>query len=128
VTCQMLTVTSVPSCNLLKIATRSTRGYKHTYKRLTYKNSKLPPLRIALQTRSPRLTNSRYETLLGCGNIDLTNTTDHYARFTISNICNAIVQLSIEECNLTPENSRPLCAETCVRWTLPQLRKLLFFD
>ncbi|PBP25616.1 hypothetical protein BUE80_DR003530 [Diplocarpon rosae] len=42
----------------------------------------------------------RYQTLLGCGNINLTNTTNLYARFTTSVICNAIIQNSISPCSI----------------------------
>lgn len=56
----------------------------------------------------------RYQTLLGCGNINLTNTTDLYARFTTSVICNAIIQNSITPCGLSAAASRPVCANTCV--------------
>ncbi|PVH82089.1 hypothetical protein DL98DRAFT_548106 [Cadophora sp. DSE1049] len=57
----------------------------------------------------------KYQTLLGCGNINLTNTTDLYARFTTSVICNAIIQNSITPCGLTAAASRPVCANTCAQ-------------
>ena len=57
----------------------------------------------------------RYQQLLGCGNIDLGNTTNYYARYTTSVICNTIVQNSIKPCSLQANQSRPLCAESCVR-------------
>lgn len=57
----------------------------------------------------------RYETLLGCGKINLGNTSELYARFTKSMICNAIVQNSIDDCSLTGDATRPLCADSCVR-------------
>lgn len=40
-----------------------------------------------------------------------------YARFTTTVICNAIIQNSIQTCNLEPQDSRPVCADTCV-WSL----------
>ncbi|TVY90819.1 hypothetical protein LAWI1_G003000 [Lachnellula willkommii] len=55
----------------------------------------------------------KYQTLLGCGNIDLTNTTNLYARFTTTVICNSIIQNSKTPCALSSENSRPVCADTC---------------
>ncbi|KAM7200060.1 Carcinoembryonic antigen-related cell adhesion molecule 1 [Naviculisporaceae sp. PSN 640] len=58
----------------------------------------------------------KYQTILGCGGVDLGNTTELYARFTTTVICNAIVQESITRCKLTPENSRPLCADTCAQF------------
>lgn len=56
----------------------------------------------------------RYGNLFGCSNIDTSNTTDFYARYTFSFICNALVQTSIEPCQLSAADSRPLCADTCV--------------
>ncbi|RYP81732.1 hypothetical protein DL769_001882 [Monosporascus sp. CRB-8-3] len=58
----------------------------------------------------------KYQTLLGCGNVDLINTTEHYARFTTSVICNAIVQNSDRECGLTGDAARPLCADSCAQF------------
>ncbi|KAI2464522.1 hypothetical protein F4781DRAFT_68100 [Annulohypoxylon bovei var. microspora] len=58
----------------------------------------------------------QYQTLLGCGNIDLVNTTDLYARFTTSVICNAIIQNSIKPCSLSDQASRPLCADSCAHY------------
>lgn len=57
---------------------------------------------------------SRYQQLLGCSNINLKNTTNLYARYTTSVICNSIVQNSIKPCSLSGAKARPLCAETCV--------------
>ncbi|KAI8963856.1 hypothetical protein F5Y11DRAFT_356056 [Daldinia sp. FL1419] len=55
----------------------------------------------------------QYQNLLGCGDIDLVNTTDLYARFTTSKICNVIIQKSIEPCGLSDQASLPLCADSC---------------
>ncbi|KAF1982921.1 hypothetical protein K402DRAFT_183662 [Aulographum hederae CBS 113979] len=55
----------------------------------------------------------KYQNLLGCSNLNLTNTTNLYARYTISAVCNAIVQNSIGPCSLSSEQSRPLCADSC---------------
>lgn len=57
---------------------------------------------------------SRFQTQFGCDNINLTNTTNLYARFTTSVICNAIVQNSINACSLNSTQSLPLCANSCV--------------
>ncbi|KAK8090558.1 hypothetical protein PG994_000063 [Apiospora phragmitis] len=59
---------------------------------------------------------SKYQTLLGCGNINLLNTTNLYARFTTSVICNAIVQNSIQDCSLKGNAARPLCADSCANF------------
>ncbi|KAK1750971.1 hypothetical protein QBC47DRAFT_89999 [Echria macrotheca] len=58
----------------------------------------------------------KYQTLLGCGGISLTNTSDLYARYTTTVICNAIIQNSIDSCKLAPANSRPVCADTCAQF------------
>ncbi|TLS30435.1 hypothetical protein PpBr36_02928 [Pyricularia pennisetigena] len=58
----------------------------------------------------------KYQTLLGCGGINLSNTTEQYARFTTTTICNALVQNSIDRCSLRAEQSRPVCAETCAQF------------
>ncbi|KAI5868493.1 hypothetical protein GGS23DRAFT_33601 [Durotheca rogersii] len=58
----------------------------------------------------------QYQTLLGCGSIDLVNTTDLYARFTTSVICNAIIQNSVTACGLSERASRPLCADSCAHY------------
>ncbi|KAK8051587.1 hypothetical protein PG993_002972 [Apiospora rasikravindrae] len=63
--------------------------------------------------RTSYVESNRYQTLLGCGNINLLNTTNLYARFTTSVICNGIVQNSIQECSLTGNAARPLCADSC---------------
>ncbi|TPX26377.1 hypothetical protein DIZ76_011839 [Coccidioides immitis] len=55
----------------------------------------------------------KYQDLLGCSNVKLTNTSSLYARYTTSVICNGIVQSSREICNVSPDDSRPLCADTC---------------
>lgn len=57
----------------------------------------------------------KYQHLLGCGNVNLTNTTNLYARYTTSVICNAIVQNSIKPCTLSSADSPPLCAESCAQ-------------
>ncbi|KAL1863357.1 hypothetical protein Plec18170_000191 [Paecilomyces lecythidis] len=55
----------------------------------------------------------KYQQLLGCSSVDLSNTTDYYARYTTSVICNGIVQNSKQPCKLNADESRPLCADTC---------------
>lgn len=71
---------------------------------------------------------SRYQQLLGCGNVNLTNTTNYYARYTTSVICNVIVQNSVKPCSLSTTNARPLCAESCVSGNLGPLRVILTFN
>ncbi|KAF8854194.1 hypothetical protein BDZ45DRAFT_597340 [Acephala macrosclerotiorum] len=57
----------------------------------------------------------KYQTLLGCGGISLTNTTNLYARFTTTVICNSIIQNSRTNCSLSTAASRPVCADTCAQ-------------
>ncbi|RMZ76835.1 hypothetical protein DV738_g4751, partial [Chaetothyriales sp. CBS 135597] len=56
---------------------------------------------------------SKYVDLFGCDNVDLSNTTSYYARYTRSFICNSIVQNSRESCGDT--NPTPLCADSCAQ-------------
>ncbi|KAK1998493.1 SH3 domain-containing protein [Colletotrichum falcatum] len=58
----------------------------------------------------------KYQTLLGCSSVNLTRPDELYARFTTTVICNAIVQNSIDACNLSASNSRPVCADTCAEY------------
>ncbi|KAI0014394.1 hypothetical protein F4779DRAFT_9049 [Xylariaceae sp. FL0662B] len=58
----------------------------------------------------------KYQQLLGCGDINLVNTSDFYARFTTSVICNAIIQNSVQDCSLSADASRPLCADSCAQY------------
>ncbi|KAF2279636.1 uncharacterized protein EI97DRAFT_182686 [Westerdykella ornata] len=55
----------------------------------------------------------QYQERMGCSNVKLSNTTELYARYTTSVLCNLIVQASVGPCNLTPEVSRALCAPDC---------------
>ncbi|KAI0406214.1 hypothetical protein F4802DRAFT_606457 [Xylaria palmicola] len=57
----------------------------------------------------------QYQTLLGCGAIDLSND-DLYARFTTSVLCNGIVQNSISYCEMSDSAKRPLCAPDCAQY------------
>ncbi|KAI1359959.1 hypothetical protein F5Y08DRAFT_62584 [Xylaria arbuscula] len=54
----------------------------------------------------------QYQTLLGCGAVD-TSDDDLYARFSISVLCNGIVQNSIPFCDMSDDAKRPLCATDC---------------
>lgn len=68
-------------------------------------------------TSSSNLMSYRYETLFGCSGINLDNSTmtsNLYARFTTTVICNGVVQNSISRCNLSASESHPVCADTCV--------------
>lgn len=58
----------------------------------------------------------RYRNRFGCSNIDLSDTDEWYARFTTSTICNALVQIATEPCDLSDSQSRPLCADSCAEF------------
>ncbi|KAL4865481.1 hypothetical protein BDV12DRAFT_149059 [Aspergillus spectabilis] len=56
---------------------------------------------------------SKYSVFLGCQGVDLSNTSDYYARYTTSTICNGLIQRSETDCDLSADQTRPLCAEDC---------------
>jgi len=60
------------------------------------------------------LTCRRYEDILGCSSVNLTNTTSLYARYTTTVLCNAIIQSSKTACGLSDRAATPLCAGACV--------------
>ncbi|KAF4219593.1 hypothetical protein CNMCM8980_004368 [Aspergillus fumigatiaffinis] len=55
----------------------------------------------------------KYIDYLGCQGVNLTRTNNYYARYTTSAICSGLVQSSKTYCNLSDQQSRPLCADTC---------------
>ncbi|KAJ1715264.1 SH3 domain protein [Aspergillus flavus] len=55
----------------------------------------------------------KYVDYLGCQGANLTDTDDFYARYTTSSICSGLVQSSKTDCDLSDNESRPLCADTC---------------
>ncbi|KAF2842341.1 hypothetical protein M501DRAFT_927866 [Patellaria atrata CBS 101060] len=64
----------------------------------------------------------RYEQQIGCSSLNLTDTTDIYARYTTSVLCNAIIQNSVESCSISQDQTRPLCADTCVQYAMSEQR------
>ncbi|KAK0629679.1 hypothetical protein B0T17DRAFT_487406 [Bombardia bombarda] len=58
----------------------------------------------------------QYGARFGCQDVTLTNTSDLYARFTTTVMCNSIIQNSISTCGLSAEDSRPVCAESCAQY------------
>ncbi|KAJ9602686.1 hypothetical protein H2200_012880 [Cladophialophora chaetospira] len=56
---------------------------------------------------------SKYVNLFGCDNINLGNTSNYYARYTTSFLCNGIIQNSRTPCGLSADDSAPLCADSC---------------
>lgn len=58
----------------------------------------------------------RYGQLIGCSSFNADNTTDFYARYSTSFLCNGMVQNSINPCGLTGDATRPLCAESCTEF------------
>lgn len=62
----------------------------------------------------------RYEDHLGCKGANLTADADSfYARYTTSSLCNGLIQSSKDDCNLSDDEARPLCADSCVRFPIP---------
>ncbi|KAK9435106.1 SH3 domain containing protein [Metarhizium brunneum] len=55
----------------------------------------------------------KYQSLFGCGNINFTDPSNMYARYTTTLLCNTLIQKSISSCSLTGDATRPLCADTC---------------
>ncbi|ODA76287.1 hypothetical protein RJ55_08132 [Drechmeria coniospora] len=58
----------------------------------------------------------KFQNVLGCGGINFTDTSNMYARYTTTALCNALVQRSIKDCNLSKDASRPVCADTCAEF------------
>ncbi|KAI1817453.1 hypothetical protein GGS20DRAFT_9763 [Poronia punctata] len=61
----------------------------------------------------------QYQTLLGCGPVNRSNS-DLYARYSISVLCNGIVQNSMPLCNVPTADARPLCASDCAQFALSE--------
>ncbi|OCL07068.1 SH3 domain-containing protein [Glonium stellatum] len=62
----------------------------------------------------------KYQQLIGCSAVNLTNTTDIYARYTTSVLCNAIVQNSISACGASANDTKPLCADSCAEFAISE--------
>ncbi|KAG5975456.1 hypothetical protein E4U55_007657 [Claviceps digitariae] len=58
----------------------------------------------------------KYQNLLGCGSINFTDSSNMYARYTTTILCNTLVQKSIDPCSLTGDATRSLCADTCAEF------------
>ncbi|EXJ94372.1 hypothetical protein A1O1_02766 [Capronia coronata CBS 617.96] len=69
---------------------------------------------------SQQYVQNKYINIFGCDNVNLGNTTDYYARYTTSFLCNGIVQNSREPCGLSDANSTPLCADSCADLALSE--------
>lgn len=87
-----------------------------TYINTTYVQLKYVPRRRKIFSSNLH----RYQTLFGCDNISLTNTTNLYARYTTSVVCNGIIQNSKSRCNLAEANSCPMCANSCADYALSE--------
>ncbi|PHH83654.1 hypothetical protein CDD82_5412 [Ophiocordyceps australis] len=62
------------------------------------------------------LVRDRYQNIFGCGDINYTDASNMYARYTTTVLCNTLVQQSIGVCSLSREASRPVCADTCAEF------------
>ncbi|KAI0393010.1 hypothetical protein F5Y17DRAFT_467190 [Xylariaceae sp. FL0594] len=61
----------------------------------------------------------QYQNLLGCGAVNRSND-DLYARYSISVLCNGIVQNSMPLCDVPADAARPLCASDCAQYALSE--------
>ncbi|KAF3912318.1 hypothetical protein AA313_de0205185 [Arthrobotrys entomopaga] len=64
---------------------------------------------------SDQYAQTQYQQLLGCTNLNLSDTTNLYARFTTSYLCNRMVQDSHGQCGSENQESVALCADSCIR-------------
>lgn len=62
----------------------------------------------------------QFQNVLGCSSVNLTNTTNLYARYTTTVLCNAIVQASRESCGLRNRAATPLCADACADFAISE--------
>lgn len=58
--------------------------------------------------------------IFGCDGVNLSNTTEYYARYTRTFLCNAIIQNSRQACGLTDETAPPMCANSCADFALSE--------
>ena len=58
--------------------------------------------------------------LFGCDDVNLSNTTNYYARYTTTFLCNAIIQNSRQACSLTDSTAPPMCANSCADFALSE--------
>ncbi|PQE23914.1 SH3 domain-containing protein [Rutstroemia sp. NJR-2017a WRK4] len=86
------------------------------YVQTSYVQSKYVSVYIIYTWRRCLTRICRYQQLLGCENINLTNTTNLYARYTTTVICNSIIQNSKSSCNLTDSEAPPVCADSCAQF------------
>ncbi|KAH6607648.1 SH3 domain-containing protein [Trichoderma cornu-damae] len=76
-----------------------------------------PAFQGASISTNQTLIDKLFQSTFGCHNINFTNPSDMYARYTTTVICSSIVQLSSAAgCDISPQNSQPLCAETCAEY------------
>ncbi|KAI4686552.1 uncharacterized protein J4E84_005833 [Alternaria hordeiaustralica] len=62
----------------------------------------------------------QYENILGCSSVNLTSTTNLYARYTTTVLCNAIIQSSKNSCGLGDTEATPLCAGACADFAISE--------
>ncbi|RYN35675.1 hypothetical protein AA0113_g1316 [Alternaria arborescens] len=62
----------------------------------------------------------QYEDILGCSSVNLTSTTNLYARYTRTVLCNLIIQSSRTACGLSDTDATPLCAGACADFAISE--------
>ncbi|CAG8429385.1 unnamed protein product [Penicillium salamii] len=60
--------------------------------------------------------NNKYDDLLGCEGLNSSATDDYYAQYTTSVMCSSVIQSSISDCDLSTDDSLPICVDTCALW------------
>ncbi|KAF3934355.1 hypothetical protein ABW19_dt0201073 [Dactylella cylindrospora] len=63
---------------------------------------------------------SKYQDVLGCSGLNLSNTSNLYARFTTSVLCNAMVQEAQSSCGQGTSGAAPLCADSCAQFAISE--------
>ncbi|KAF2761715.1 hypothetical protein EJ05DRAFT_182744 [Pseudovirgaria hyperparasitica] len=113
---KVLTCPTVPSCRTFQVGNSLTTISRPMSRQATPSKSTSFTVLFA---RIPLTTRRRYQQLIGCSSVNLDNTTDLYARYTNSVICNAIVQNSIGLCD-SSRDPEPLCADSCAEYAISE--------
>lgn len=116
--CSVADNSAVPSCEVFQVLRTLTSIWAIISRTLTLNQSECPPSNLKSQKEDVLIVSLlnaiRYVDDLGCQGADLNRTSDYYARYTTTVLCNGIVQDSKKDCGLSDQQARPICADTCV--------------
>lgn len=114
---KLLTQLIVRFSNMSQTSIPSTKSWKIISAEATLNTSMIwsPDIEAATLRRLTKMFD-RYQGVLGCNGIQLSNTSSLYARYTKSVLCNGIVMDSKGPCDLG-DDTATLCADTCVRFS-----------